>query len=68
MVKAYPHGRSRDGRDYLCGSCGATLPEGVLVSGHWTPSGNVTGVRATTLDGEVVHECGTKPGKGEGEV
>jgi hypothetical protein len=66
MVKPYPHRHTADGRDYACGNCGAVLPDGVMVEGHWTAADKLTGVRAVNADGQVVHECGTKPARGEG--
>lgn len=56
----YPYRRTEDGRDYRCSNCGTVLPEGVFILGHYTDSGNLTGVRAEDSDGNVRHECGTK--------
>lgn len=52
--------------DYLCGNCDSAIPAGCSVLGHYTPTGNLTGVKALDADGTVVHECGTKVAKGEG--
>lgn len=67
MARDYPHSRSADGQNYVCGNCGQTLPDGVMVLAHYTAAGKVTGVRAETTDGQVRHECGTKVAKGEGQ-